>query len=288
MTTALLNAIGMNKNKVISLVEKFRFPRMGIGRISERLAERISLNKGEIKLSENVIKIWKKGALYYVETNKNTYSTTRIISSIPVNIFLNCFDDAKKIKKHIDQLQYINQKVVVLFAKGKKLTNFTWVYVHPKKIKTFRFVETNNWSKEMSPKNRTTLIFEYPYHPNDDLDKMSDEDLIKLTINDFVNFFASKKVIKNILDGKVYYVPFAYPKYDFNYSDAMKHIYKYIDNNLLGIQLIGRNGMFHYNNLDHSIFIGILAGRNYLNKKSIYDLKKVNNEAEYLEEIKKN
>lgn len=290
LVTVLLNAVGIGKGNVISLVEKFRFPKMGVGKISEELARRMKLNKGEIRLSETVlqIKIVKDG--YRIITSKGTYETNKVISSIPINIFLESFGKEKivTIKKFIDQLKFVNQKIVVLFAKGKKLTNFTWVYVHPKKIKTFRFMETNNWSKDMSPKNKTSLVFEYPYQQGDELDKISNKDLVKITIDDFLKYFAPKNIKRtDIISGKVYLVPNAYPKYDFNYRNAINKIYKFVNCKLLGVQLIGRNGMFHYNNMDHSIYTGILAARNYLDNRSVYDLRNVNNEAEYLEEIKK-
>ena len=48
------------------------------------------------------------------------------------------------------------------------------------------------------------------------------------------------------------------------------------------LQLVGRNGMHRYNNMDHSMLTGILAVRNVFG--SHYDLWKVNADAEYLEE----
>lgn len=290
MVTAILNALGIGKNKVISLVDKFRFPTMGIGRISDNLADRIKKNGGEIKLNEPVVGIKKIAGGYEIVTVKGTYTTKKIISSIPINVFLSNFGGKifSNIEKEVKKLKFVSQKIVVLKAKGNKLTDFTWVYVHPKKIKTFRFMETNNWSDKMSPKGKTSLVFEYPYHLGDEIDKMSDKELIEITIDDFLKYFTLKKIRRSdILDGKVYQVPFAYPKYDFKYAKALKNIYKYTDKNLKQVQLIGRNGMFHYNNLDHSIYTGILAGRNYIKGKAIYDLRKVNNEAEYLEEIKR-
>lgn len=283
MVTALANALGLNKNKVISLVSEFQYPKMGAGRISERLAERIQSFGGQINLGEGVVKIIKKKSGYLVVTSKGEYMAKHLISSMPLDKFM-----ANFIKRDLDKLKYIHQKIVVLKAKGKKLTDFTWVYVHPSKIKTFRFMETNNWSPAMSPKGKTSLVFEYPYQERDEIEKISDKKLIEITISDFLKYFAKKNVKRShILAGKVYRVLEAYPKYDLHYAKPLKKIYAYAKKNLPGVQLIGRSGMFHYNNLDHSIYTGLLAARNYLAGKIIYDLNLVNNEAEYLEEIRK-
>ena len=45
--------------------------------------------------------------------------------------------------------------------------------------------------------------------------------------------------------------------------------------------------MFRYNNMDHSVLTGIYAAKNILDLSNKYNLDLVNNEAEYLEEIKK-
>jgi hypothetical protein len=47
------------------------------------------------------------------------------------------------------------------------------------------------------------------------------------------------------------------------------------------VQFIGRNGMHHYNNQDHSMLTGILAARNILGAK--FDLWAVNGNPDYLE-----
>ncbi|MFA5828080.1 MAG: FAD-dependent oxidoreductase [Candidatus Shapirobacteria bacterium] len=283
MVTALTNALGFNRNKVISLVPEFKYPKMGAGRISEKLAERIRVRRGKISLGEDFLKIKKQGDKYVIKTSRGQYLAKHVISSIPLDKFMANFTDIGAGK-----LRYIDQKIVVLFAKGKRLTNFTWVYVHPKNIKTFRFMETNNWSPAMSPPGKTSLVFEYPYQKGDEIEKMSDNELVETTISDFLKYFAPKGVkMSDILGSKVYWIPGAYPKYDLSYVKPLEDIYGYAKKHLKNVQLVGRNGMFHYNNLDHSIYTGILAAKNFVAGKNIYDLNLVNNEAEYLEEIRK-
>jgi protoporphyrinogen oxidase len=136
----------------------------------------------------------------------------------------------------------------------------------------------------MSPAGKTSLVFEYPYQKGDEIDTMSNEEIISLTISNFTEYFSKKTKRSDVFKAQVIYVDKAYPKYDLHYSKALKKINDYIDNNLKNLQIVGRNGMFHYNNMDHSVYTGLLAARNILAGKKIYNLKKVNNEAEYLEE----
>ncbi|MFX5689043.1 hypothetical protein ABTD94_21745, partial [Acinetobacter baumannii] len=46
---------------------------------------------------------------------------------------------------------------------------------------------------------------------------------------------------------------------------------------------IGRNGMHKYNNQDHSMMTAMLAAKNIIAGKEIYDLWDVNEDAEYHE-----
>ena len=52
------------------------------------------------------------------------------------------------------------------------------------------------------------------------------------------------------------------------------------------MQLIGRNGTFRYNNMDHSVEMGLYAAWNLISGNDEYDIDSVNIEREYLEEKK--
>lgn len=290
--TRNLSMIAIIKNafrlggKVVSLTPRFRFPKLGIGRISDNLEQRIKINGGIIKLNIVIEKIEKKDSFFRVFTNQGVYEAEQIVSSIPLEILLDLFTPKTSplILSAANKLAYIYQKIVVLLANKPKLTNFTWVYVHPPKIKFFRFLETNNWSSAMSPKGKTSLAFEYPYQRGDDLEKIGDKELIDLTIADFIKYFSPQTKPTDIIRGYVFKVGKAYPKYDLYYRQPLEKIKEYVRKNYPHVQLIGRNGMFRYNNMDHAVYTGLLAARNILAGETLYNTDNVNEEAEYLEE----
>ena len=61
----------------------------------------------------------------------------------------------------------------------------------------------------------------------------------------------------------------------------MQVVKEYLDK-YSNLQCMGRNGMFKYNNMDHSMKTGILAARNILGES--HDVMDVNAEKEYHEE----
>jgi len=281
------NALGLGRT-VVSLTPKFRFPKLGVGRIAENLRKRIIKNGGVIKTKINIKKIVRSNSDYQIFTNEGNFQADWLVSSIPIDVLVSLL--APSVPKNIidasKKLSYINQKIVVLLVKKPRLTPFTWVYVHPPEIKFFRFLETNNWSPLMSPKGKNSLVFEYPYEPgaNSWIEKASNQQLIENTINQFIQYFSPNTQRSDIIKGLVIKVDRAYPKYDLYYHQPLSGIKRFLKDNFSNLQLIGRNGMFRYNNMDHAVYTGLLAARNILAGKIIYNPENVNEEAEYLEE----
>ena len=54
-----------------------------------------------------------------------------------------------------------------------------------------------------------------------------------------------------------------------------------IDRNYLGLHLVGRNGMHKYNNQDHAIMTAMLTAQNIIQDRRVYDVWRVNQDAEY-------
>ena len=287
MITVIKNALGFG-GKVVSLTPRFRFPRLGIGKITHNLEKRIKKNGGKVLKGVLIRKIIKEKSNYRVVTDKGEFTANNVISSIPLDELVKLLEPKAPpaILGAADKLSYVHQKVVVLFANKPKLTSFTWVYIHPPQVKAFRFLETNNWSKAMSPKGKTSLVFEYPYQPGDKLEKISDKALVEQTITDFIVHFAPETKKTDFIKGYVFSIKKAYPRYDLRYLQPLGKIKKYLKENFGNLQLIGRSGMFRYNNMDHSIFTGQLAARNIIEGKMVYDTGEVNEEAAYLEEKK--
>lgn len=78
--------------------------------------------------------------------------------------------------------------------------------------------------------------------------------------------------------------PKAYPIYDAHYQRHLGVIRAYLNAHLPNLALVGRNGMHHYNNQDHSMMTALLAARNLLAGERHFDPWKVNTDAEYHEE----
>jgi protoporphyrinogen oxidase len=87
-----------------------------------------------------------------------------------------------------------------------------------------------------------------------------------------------------VVDGTVVRQPKAYPVYDDAYEANIAAIRSELDARYPGLHLVGRNGMHKYNNQDHAMMTAMLTVENILAGRRLYDVWRVNQDAEYHEE----
>jgi protoporphyrinogen oxidase len=133
----------------------------------------------------------------------------------------------------------------------------------------------------MVPDENTACFgLEYFCFEGDNLWNSSNEKLIALAKKEIEHIGLVKS--NDILDGLVVRQEKAYPVYDNDYKKNIEIIKNELKN-YPWLYLIGRNGMHKYNNQDHSMMTAMLAAKNIIAGKEIYDVWKVNQDAEYIE-----
>ena len=78
--------------------------------------------------------------------------------------------------------------------------------------------------------------------------------------------------------------PKAYPVYDATYATRVDRVWRDVEERFPTLHLVGGNGMHKYNNQDHAMMTGMLTARNILAGSRVYDVWRVNADAEYIEE----
>jgi protoporphyrinogen oxidase len=287
--TLIKDSLIKSKN-VVSLVDEFSYPKNGIGMLAWILEKKVKFYGGKIILNSDVVKIHnnKKNKITKISYKKGKkifdLEGDYYISSIPLNDLVYRFSPkmSEKTEKVASRLTYRDELQVALFIKKTHITNDTWIYIHPKEIPYMRLMEMDNWSDKLSPKGTTSLVFEIACNEGDEIWNKKDKEIIDLTVNSFIDEFKfiSKK---DIISGYVHRVLKEYPVYHLNYLQDVDFLKKNLKN-YHNLQIIGRNGTFRYNNMDHSIEMGLYAAWNIINGSVKYDIESVNIEREYLEE----
>lgn len=288
ISSALKAALFSNKGNVKTLIDKFNYPKYGAGHMYEEKAKRIVEMGGQIKLNEEVQKIIvTKDNTYKVISDKEEYTTDKMISSIPFTQLFTLLDPKapEKIIESTKALKYRSIVEVNLILKDHIDFKDNWIYLHDPNVSALRLVNYKNWGKWMNPaKDSTPIGLEYFCDEDDEIWNKNDQHLIDLAIDDIETLDFSNK--EKLIDAFVVRNPKAYPVYFGEYQKHLDALKKYFTENLPNAQVIGRYGMYKYNNMDHSIMTGLCAAKNIHKDKDIYDIWEVNVDQDYHEEKK--
>lgn len=282
--------LGNKSNKITSLIEQFRYPRLGPGMMWEKVAG-ILVDQGyQVHMNHEVTRIRFLNGDTVTTTatdgrgNQVEQTGSHLISSMPIRNLINAIDPPApdEVIEAANNLRYRDFLVVGLIINQPDLFPDNWIYIHSPDVKVGRIQNFKNWSPEMVPDpSMSSLGLEYFVQAGDELWNAEDETLIELGTKECAMLGLVNE--EDIVKGMVIRVPKAYPIYDQSYKESLAVIRKYLDN-IPNLQLVGRNGQHRYNNQDHSMLTAIYAARNIAGEN--LDVWDVNVDAEYHEQVK--
>ncbi|HEY1419101.1 MAG TPA: NAD(P)/FAD-dependent oxidoreductase [Candidatus Dormibacteraeota bacterium] len=283
---------GSNGEIVTTLIDKFRYPRLGPGQMWERIAT-LSRDKGHpVLLGRSVARIKHSGGqVTSVETESaagenEEHAGTDFISSIPVRELIATLDPPapEAVRRAAESLSYRDFITVALMIDRPNVFPDNWIYIHDPSVKVGRMQNFKNWSPDMVPdQSKTCLGLEYFCFEGDGLWTMQDAALIEMARTELGRLGICSP--DEVFDGVVVRQQKAYPVYDDSYQAHVEVIRNYMDAELPNLHLVGRNGMHKYNNQDHSMMTALLVARN-IATGSAFDPWKVNADAVYHEDIR--
>jgi protoporphyrinogen oxidase len=277
---------------VTTLIDSFRYPRLGPGQMWERVAD-ISAAKGQpVLLGQAVERICHAGdAVTAVVTadadgRSQTHTGTDFISSIPVRELINRLDPPapERVRKAADSLGYRDFISIALMIDRAEVFPDNWIYIHDPGVKVGRIQNFKNWSPDMVPDpSKTCLGLEYFCFEGDGMWTMRDGELIELATRELGQLGICSPA--EVFEGVVVRQQKAYPVYDDEYQTNVAVVREYLASEMPNLHLAGRNGMHKYNNQDHSMMTALLVAR-HIATGSLLDPWKVNADAVYHEDIR--
>jgi protoporphyrinogen oxidase len=268
-----------------SLIEEFRYPRLGPGQMWEEMAARIEHGGGRVSLSTPVDGIeFDDGRVVAVRSREERQPVSAVISSIPLRAAIGAAEPAAPptVATAAKGLRYRDFLTVALQIVGEAPFPDNWVYVHDVAVKVGRIQNFRAWSPWMTPDpSRSCVGLEYFCFEGDALWSSSDEELVALAGRELeqLGLIGPGRVV----GGHVVRVPKAYPVYDGEYAERVEAIRHWLDA-VPNLQQIGRNGLHRYNNSDHSMLTGLRAVEN-LCDGAAHDIWSVNADSVYHERI---
>jgi protoporphyrinogen oxidase len=291
---AIKNAVLPRQNKkgaelITTLIDEFRYPRRGPGEMWERVATIIGRRGCAVMMGKEIVSIQHDDnqitgvVARDAEGNTSLVHGTHYVSTLPMRELVNAFDPPlpAHVRHAADALKYRDFLTVALIVDKANLFPDNWIYLHDPDIVAGRIQNFKNWSPDMVPDPaRTCLGLEYFCFEGDGLWASSDDDLVELGGKDLLKLGLCRH--DEILGGFVVRQAKAYPVYDDGYKAHVRTIRDALEGLAANLQLVGRNGMHHYNNQDHSMMTALCAARNIAIDAKL-DPWSVNTDAEYHE-----
>lgn len=289
----LKRSMGLNKapndgQAAKTLLETFRYPRLGPGMMWDAARDKIIAAGGTIVMGHGLEQLasdgnggWRMSASDK-DGNTIVVKAKDAISSAPMRELAKRLHPLPTSTLQASNLKYRDFLTVALKIKSDDLFPDNWIYIHDDKVQVGRVQNFRSWSPEMVPDEGVACVgLEYFCFENDGLWSSSDDDLVELAKKEMAILGLCDP--KDVIGGAVVRQEKAYPVYDEDYAVNVDVMRAELEEKHPTLHLVGRNGMHRYNNQDHAMMTAMLTTENILAGERLYDTWCVNEDAEYHE-----
>jgi protoporphyrinogen oxidase len=284
---AVVNALTPQRGQtnVVSLIEKFLYPRLGPGMMWEACRDRVVAGGGTVQMQAPVSRIEcvDGRAVAVITANGDRHDCDSLVSSMPIGELIAAMSPAPpdSVIHAATSLKHRDFLTVSLVVPEHDAFPDNWIYVHSPQVRLGRVQNFRTWSPSMVKPGWTCLGLEYFVNVGDDLWTMDDDALIEFAADELAAIGLIDR--QHVQTGYVVRMPKAYPVYDGEHTEHLQTIRDWLQIAAANVHPVGRNGMHRYNNQDHSMYTAMLAVENIMDGQQ-HDLWTVNVDDEYHEE----
>jgi protoporphyrinogen oxidase len=285
----LLPQRGGREKVIKTLIDSFRYPRLGPGMMWQAAARKTTELGGQVLLGHTASGLSRENGGWTVAGTRAdgtpfTVHAEHVISSAPLREVVLHLQPAvpEEARRAAERLRYRDFITVALILKERNTFSDNWIYIHDPGVKVGRVQNFKSWSPHMIPDPATTCYgLEYFCFEGDGLWTSSDQTLVAMAREEIQRLGLAEA--DDVIEGVVLRQQKAYPVYDDGYAARVDTIRRALSAAYPGLHLVGRNGMHKYNNQDHAMMTAMLTVENIVAGREAYDVWGVNQDAEYHE-----
>lgn len=241
---------------------RFIYPKTGgINLFSIKLAERIKRMGGEILTLTTVKKLTRGngGQIKSIITDKNEEIRS---DHIFWSGTLNSLRDIGQAPETLPKLHYMSSIFFNYLSDNQVDHNFQWCYFGGKEAIFDRVSMPRFFNPICAPRGKEALCVEICCLKGSRLwENPTREDC---NIETFLNRVGLLKNFDDVIQLNIEKVQETYPLYTLNYPRKLKLNFKWVNESMPNLTLIGRTGRFWYNNMDHSIAAALEVARRFI------------------------
>jgi protoporphyrinogen oxidase len=245
-----------------SSVTVFKYPKDGVIALPRKFAADIEASEKnhQILCGSNISMIrendeGKIEITYEREGQAHVLVADKLISTIPPASFFEIFrpqpDD-----KFMQMVKSFNFRAIILLyiiLDKPDVSDDTWLYFPDPDMFINRGYEPKNFYEGTCPPDRSAICLEVTCDAGDEIWRMSDKDIYDKAMKDIDKTGLFKR--EDVRSYATKRIPQAYPVYDLAHRIKLNKMIEYLKDHP-DILFTGRNGLFVYNNSDHSIDMG--------------------------------
>ncbi len=269
----LVKTVFRRENVPRTYVSRFYYPRTGgIGAIGEAYAERIVEGGGEIRLNTKVDDVGvEDGRVTYVGLNGGRVEVGEedvVFSTIPLTDFVRAVKPKppEGVVEAAEKLRFRSINLINMRFDRDRVSLDNWIYLPEPRFIANRLSESKNFSEANAPEGKTIVAAELTCRRGDEVWNAGGE-----LGGSVVEEMASMGLVDEgeYMGCEAHGMEYAYPVYDIGYRENLKTILDYL-NSMVNLRVFGRNGLFRYNNMDHSISMGLTAAKSLTDDSTDY------------------
>ena len=270
-----------------TLLETFRYPRLGPGMMWDAARDRVVEGGNTVLMDTALSRLNYDGELWSVEATTGegetvTIAADHVVSSAPMQELAARLRPLPRTVHRATNLRYRDFLTVALMVRSEDLFPDNWIYIHDPNVQVGRIQNYRSWSPEMVPDETMACVgLEYFCFEGDGLWTSEDADLVELAKRELAQLgLCDPDTVEN---GVVVRQEKAYPVYDDTYAENVEAMRLEMEERFPTLHLVGRNGMHKYNNQDHAMMTAMLTAKNIIAGARVHDVWCVNEDAEYHE-----
>ncbi len=238
---------------------RYRYPRTGFGLLFERLAERFVEAGGQLVLGTRVEQLeLASGRIVSVvgrsPQGECRFDAEHFVSTLPL-------PELVRLSGGDSKLRFRGLRFFQVLVDRPDVSPYTWQYLSDPELVATRLQEPKRRSPFMSPPGRTSLMFEIPCDPGDELWECSDAQLYSRVCRDLELLGVDSAALTGESFSRR--APCAYPLMDLDYARERARSIAWL-NQFSNLSLCGRQGTFRYIFSDTAMEMGLGVARSLI------------------------
>jgi protoporphyrinogen oxidase len=258
--------VSRGKGQVIH-AETFRYPKLGSGEFSRRLAELVLDSGGEIQYGSPLVEVSvadnRVRSLRFQPGETITLGPSDVVvSTLPVGYFVRLIkpEPPENVLTAAKQLKTRHLVLLYLILDRPSLSDDSWLFFPESKYIFTRAFEQKNFSRYMCPDDKTCLCLEI-VAVDQSLWRASDESLYERAISGLEEMGFVKR--SEVIEYFTRRLPWVYPVYDLDYKANTEVVLDYLDS-ISNLYSVGRQGGFNYVGQIDCLDIGLVTAEHIL------------------------